>query len=396
MKGVSPFLLAVWLPSTSFGQESLSKGIPSDAGSPDAPVLFCIGMHIEPHGGGMSKLVKSGIQGNGPGARGGKGYKDVAFFRRHAADIRTVAEIVEAHQGKLTIQAQTPFTQTAAELKEMILGEMEKRGHEIALHFHEDAHMGRTVNDLTVETWTAVLKEEIEWIRKAGGQKIRYWSGGNLYPGVLEAAVGAKLNVMGDYKNPKSQESDPKLLTVFPWRPSKGPKDNDVGEFAKHSAAGKVIYLPSGLFGKTNYGGRRRSEEAGGDAKYFDFLTEGLEASLRAARKDRVNVFHITVHAGEFKGRGGKPFAVISEWLTKVIDPLVRDRKARWATFTEMADEFLQWEKGHPNVDPRETGMAPRPHAETARRRPNLSDDVPESPAREIGAGPFPLSEDPV
>ncbi len=346
-------VLAALLPALpdSPGQENsaaLSKKVADDAGSPEAPLLFCVGMHIEPHGGSAG----------GPASRGGKGYKDPAFVRRHAQDIRTVADLVEAHQGKLTIQAQTPFTQTAAEAKETVLGEMEKRGHEIALHFHEDAHLGRTANDLPVEKWTAVMNEEIEWIRKAGGQKIRYWSGGNLYPGVLEAARGAKLSILGDYKNPKSQNSDPKLLTVFPWRPAKGPRENDVSDFAKHDVDGKIVYLPSGAFGKTDYAGRRRSEDAGGDAKYFDFLTEGLEASLRAARKDRVNVFHITIHAGEFKGRG-KPFAVISEWLTKVIAPLVRDGRVRWATFSEMADAFLKWEKEHPGVAPRETGMAP-------------------------------------
>lgn len=283
-------------------------------------------MHIEPHG-----------------LREGRGYKDAAFVRRHAADIRTVADLVEAHHGKLTIQAQTPFTQTAVETGDKILGEMERRGHEIGLHFHEDAHLGRAVNDLSVERWTATMKEEIDWIRKAGAEKIRYWSGGNLYPGVLEAAQGAGLDVMGDYKNPRSQQSDPKLLTIFPWRPAKGPKENDLTDFARHDPAGKIVYLPSGAFGKTDYASRRRSEDAGGDAKYFDFLTEGLQASLRAVRKDRVNVFHVTIHAGEFKGRG-KPFGVISDWLTNVVDPLVRQGKVRWATFSEMADAYVRSE----------------------------------------------------
>lgn len=340
MKHLTAYLMVLATFPAQDSSSVLSKKVPEDAGSSEAPLLLCIGMHIEPHG-----------------LQQGRGYKDAAFFRRHAADIRTVADLVEAHHGKLTIQAQTPFTQTAVETGDKILGEMEKRGHEVGLHFHEDAHLGRAVNELPAERWTAEMKEQIEWIRKAGAENIRYWSGGNLYPDLLKAAQGAKLSVMGDYKNPKNQQSDSKLLTVFPWRPAKGPRENDVSDFAKHDAGGKIVYLPSGAFGKSDYAGKRRSEDAGGDAKYFDFLTEGLEASLRAARKDRVNVFHITVHAGEFKGRGN-PFAVIAEWLTEVVDPLVRKGKVRWATFSEMADAFVKWEKEHPGVAPRETGMA--------------------------------------
>ncbi|MCS6860741.1 MAG: hypothetical protein NZT92_10535 [Abditibacteriales bacterium] len=46
---------------------------------------------------------------------------------------------------------------------------------------------------LPFEQWVAVMKEEIDWLKKAGATRIRYWSGGNLYPNVLEAASRATL-----------------------------------------------------------------------------------------------------------------------------------------------------------------------------------------------------------
>jgi len=185
---------------------------------------------------------------------------------------------------------------------------LEERGHEIALHFHEDAHLGRNGGSLPVETWAKVMQEEIDWIKKAGATRVSYWSGGNLYPGVLDAAAQAGLDVMSDYKNPRTQKDDERLLSVQPWRPAAGPVEGDLAGFAAHGPDGKIICLPNGVFERVDHSAMRRSADTGGDYPYFDALTRGLELSLKAARPDRVNVFHITVHAGEFRGgRGPDP-----------------------------------------------------------------------------------------
>ena len=338
----------------------LSGRIAADAGSAEAPLLFGIGMHIEPHGATPSALVgPSSAQGlprrDGPGFRRGPDYHIRPFFRRDVEHLRLLASIVEKHGGKLTVQGQTPFTRVAVESGETVFAELEERGHEIGLHFHEDAHLGRGGATLPVKTWAAVIKEEIELLREAGATRVRFWSGGNLYPGVLEAAARAGLEIMGDYKNPRTQQSDERLLTVSPWRPTGGPRETDLSEFARHNPKGEIVFLPSGVFGRADYASARRSAKMGGDWGYFDLLTDGLERSLLTARQDRVNVFRITVHPGEFRGRRGEgPFAVIDEWLGQVVDPLVKAGKVRWATFSEMADAFIEWEKEHPGVDPRQ------------------------------------------
>ncbi len=194
------------------------------------------------------------------------------------------------------------------------------------------------------------MSEEIGIIRDAGGQTIRYWSGGNLYPGLLQAASAAGLSVMSDYKNPRTQTTDPRLLAVNPWRPAGGPSADSLDDFVRHDPNGPIIYLPDGIFADTDFAARK----AQGDAAYFDAMTEGLELSLRAARPDRVNVFHLTVHPGEFRGLDAKaPFGVVDRWLAQVVDPLVRDGRVRWATFGAMADAFIDWERNHPGIDPR-------------------------------------------
>jgi hypothetical protein len=344
----------------------LSRGVATNAGSSNAPLLFCIGMHIEPFGATPSKLLSDAAPSSqrpaaapkvggfgGPGGRQGPSYNTEFFFRKHCSEIREVAGIVERAGGRLTVQAQTPFTSQCGTNGEKILGEIEASGHAVALHLHKDAHLGRNCERLPAETWAAVMGEEIDLLRRGGAKSVRYWSGGNLYRGVLDTAARAGLDVMSDHKNPRQQQTDARLLAINPWRPAGGPTETDLEQFTRHDPKGKIIYLPDGMFSRADHAAMRRSEQAGGDWKHFDFLTEGLEMSLRAARPDRVNVFHFTIHAGEFRGRTGPPFAVIEAWLKEVLAPLVKSGKVKWATFPEMADVFAKWEKANAGVDPR-------------------------------------------
>ena len=181
-------------------QENLTRSISSDAGDPQAPILFCIGIHIEPFGATVSSLVgdRALAPKEGMYARPAGDYNNAEYFRRHVEEIRKMAQIVQKHGGKMTVQAQTAFTRVCYEKNEKILEELKFKGHEIALHFHEDAHLGKNCNELEPGLWTAVMKEEIGWLKKAGAGQVNYWSGGNIYPHILEAASNAGLWVMSD------------------------------------------------------------------------------------------------------------------------------------------------------------------------------------------------------
>lgn len=325
-------------------QENLTRSISSDAGDPQAPILFCIGIHIEPFGATVSSLVgdRALAPKEGMYARPAGDYNNAEYFRRHVEEIRKMAQIVQKHGGKMTVQAQTAFTRVCYEKNEKILEELKFKGHEIAIHFHEDAHLGKNCNELEPGLWTAVMKEEIGWLKKAGAGQVNYWSGGNIYPHILEAASNAGLWVMSDYKNPRKQETDESLLSIHPWRPAGEPNEGNVSEFSRHDPAGKIIYLPDGIFKSADF----KERKAGGTAAFLDYLTDGLERSLRAAKKERVNVFHITLHPGELKGPKGND--ILDTWLTQVIDPLVKQGKLKWATFSEMADKYVSWEKANP------------------------------------------------
>jgi len=328
------------------------------AGELSEPVLlFGIGMHIEPLG--------RTAQGYGGG---GVDYRQGPLFERHVQDTLAVARIVEGHGGRMTVQAQSPFTQVAIERGNTILRDLEAQGHEIALHFHEDAHLGRDPERLPVQAWCTVMQEEISYIQRAGSQKkIRYWSGGNLYTGIVEAASCAGLDVMSDWKNPRTQRTDLSLVGVHPWRPAGGPSETDLSKFATHDPNGKIIFLPEGAYDPEKFKNNNAIIARGGDQAWFEVIREALERSLESAKADRVNVFHFTVHPGEFRGNPTRPFGVIEDFLTNVVNPLVKAGEVRWATFSQMADEFIAWEKAHPGVDPRSASLSAQPPLPTER-----------------------------
>ncbi len=302
--------------------------------APPPVLLFTIGIHIEPLG------------ETAQGYKGGKGnYNAPGLLQKHANDMDLLASIVESHGGVMTIQTQSPFTTAAIANNNTILADLAARGHEIGLHFHEDAHLGKNPERLRGEEWCAIMQEEIGYIQQASGvERVRYWSGGNLYPDLFLAASCAGLDVNSDWKNPKTQSTPLELVGVNPWRPSGGTDGEDLTAFTTHDPNGPVIFLPEGQYDQENFASMRRSQESGGDQAYFDYLAESLYASLEAAQPGMVNVFHFTVHPGEFRGDPARPFEVIDKFLTEVVDPLVAEGRVQWATYSQMADLYIQWE----------------------------------------------------
>jgi hypothetical protein len=335
-------LLAFLLSSCAWAPVA-SQSMSSSQTSGKAVLLFGIGMHIEPQG-----TTHQGFSRN-------KGdYNNLDYFKKGVEAIRAVADIVAGHNGRMTIQAQSPFNDVVIASHDLVLSDLAKAGHEMALHFHEDAHLGKNSSSLSVNRWCEVMKEEIALIKQASGvSTIRYWSGGNLYTDLFAAAECAGLDVNSDWKNPQTQSTDASMIGIHPWRPAGGTNGSDFNLISTHDPAGAVIFLPEGQYDRGNFASMRRSKNSGGDQAYFDYLKQSLLASVAAAEAGKVNVFHFTVHPGEFRGSPAHPFEVIDQFLKNVVDPLVTEGKVQWATFSQMADAYQAWEVAHPGQDMR-------------------------------------------
>jgi hypothetical protein len=239
------------------------------------------------------------------------------------------------------VQVQSPFIDYAPQY-DNVIGELSARGHEIALHFHEDAHLGRSADALPPDRWIAVVNAQIDKIKALGVERVRMWSGGNLYPHMLEVAAATGIDVKADWKDPATQLSDPRLKLTTPWRPAGSPNGTDVAAFARHDPNGLMIFLPPGItdpFGSIS------------DAVHADprppealqqFWSDGLAGSLSAAAQtpDATHTFHMTLHPGELQLNRLGGDTTLEQWLTREIDPLVLSGKVRWATYSQMADVY--------------------------------------------------------
>jgi hypothetical protein len=258
--GGAAALVLVGCDETMVPAPAPTGGIPAGGSQGEgglAVLRFTIGVHIEPFGTTAQGASASGPRGND--------YRSGGLFDRHVQDLKAVAAMVKAHGGRLTVQAQSPFTSVAIDRGSRVLEELAAEGHEIALHLHEDAHLGKASSSLPVERWCEVLTEEIALVRQASGvERIRYWSGGNLYPDMYEAAVCAGLDVNSDWKNPSMQSTPLELTGIHPWRPAGGTDGRDFSSFGQHDANGKVVFLPEGLYDQENFASARRSEDARG------------------------------------------------------------------------------------------------------------------------------------
>ncbi len=326
---------------------------PEPAG--DQPVLlFGIGVHIEPFGAQVSPIaIETGARSRtlDPNQMD---YNRRPNFERHVEDLLNLAATVEEHGGLLTVQAQTAFTTSAIRFENTILSDFEDSGHEIGLHFHENVHLGNGDENLSPDVWTAVMQEQIEFIHRSGVEDpIRYWSGGNLYPQVLQAAANAGLSINSDWKNPNTQSTPELLMGIHPWQPAGGTNGEDISAFATHDSDGSVIFLPGGIIDPVVFANKNLIKQEEGLEGWLDVLEDSLLASLEAVQSDRVNVFHFTVHPGEFVGDPHAPYELLADFLDDVIDPLVAAGRIQWATFSQMADAFEEWEADYPAVDPR-------------------------------------------
>lgn len=317
-------------------------------------LLFGIGVHIEPFGAQVSSIaIEAGARPRtlDPNQMD---YTRRPDFERHVEDLLNLAAAVELHNGLLTVQAQTAFTTSAIRFENSILSDFEDIGHEIALHFHENVHFGNGDENLSPDVWTAVMQEQIDLIHRAGvDTPTNCWSGGNLYPQVLQAAANAGLSINSDWKNPNTQSTPELLMGIHPWRPAGGTDGEDVAAFATHDPEGPVIFLPGGFVDPVAFANKNLIKQEEGLEGWLDVLEEALLSSLDAVRSDRVNVFHFTAHPAEFVGDPNDPYAMLADFLDDVIDPLVASGKLQWATFSHMADAFEAWEADHPEVDPR-------------------------------------------
>ncbi|MFZ5482003.1 MAG: hypothetical protein ACOZNI_34905 [Myxococcota bacterium] len=147
------------------------------------------------------------------------------------------------------------------------------------------------------------------------------------------------------YKDPDTQ-AGLALAYAQPWRPPDGAGTENPDAFATHDAAGPLVYLPGAPVREVDH------------ARVPDFSSRVLSQALAHTRTGFVNTWYFVLHVDDFgpsdeDGRDayladGSLEGDLAEWdraLADVIDPLVSDGLVEYATPTQMARAWLDWEE---------------------------------------------------
>jgi hypothetical protein len=140
-------------------------------------------------------------------------YRNEAYFRAQLKSLEKFTTMLEKHGAKLTLQAQKPFTDSSAKYRN-VLPELEKRGHEIATHFHEDVWVKTSDSREKRKQALLSMKQSVDSLGVANLTLCGGWQ----WNDISEIAQEVGFKYLDNYKNPKTQKGLTQNLTVFPYR----------------------------------------------------------------------------------------------------------------------------------------------------------------------------------
>lgn len=312
-RGGASYFDDVAMASTTSSNTGNFKIAPKPELAPDGTkLLFSIVMHIEPHSGGRNP-----------------DYRDEKYFRIQADSLRKFCALLEKHGAKLTIQAQSPFTDSCKKWDNP-LPELERNGHEIATHFHEDAWVKNTDTKENRKAALAKIKKSVDDL---GVEKNLTLCGGWQWDDLGEIASSIGFKYVDNYKNPKTQMGLSHNFTVFPQRIS----DKDVKTV---DPMGKILYVPEGYWADQK---KIASIPPNPTTEDFDRITQMFNASFPKLELGKVCTANFVMHLSDFNpANTEKTLTLYDEYLTKIVDPMAKIGLIQYSKISESGKLFEQ------------------------------------------------------
>lgn len=289
-------LLLSWqgLVGNSLAVEGISFSMPiyPELADPGTQLRFSITCHVEPLEGGKVP-----------------DYRDESYFKAQVQSLRKFTAMLEKHGAKLTLQVQRPFTDSLMKW-DNLLPELEKKGHEIGTHFHED-HWVKT--KAPKEERLQALREMKASVDQLGVHNVGL-CGGWQWSDIGELAYEAGYRYMDNYKNAKTQLGLDRNHTVFPYRMKGGP-----------------VYIPEGVWLT-----HRNALPPNATAEDFDRVSLMVNFSLVDLVPDQVCTANLVMHLSDFTPRNEEALINLYDaYLGEVLDPVVRRGLIQYSTISE-------------------------------------------------------------
>lgn len=260
---------------------------------------------------------------------------DEGKWSRRGLVLESLAERLAAHGARLTVQPEATFVRGALTWDPAWFDRMEALGTDWSVHLHDE--------DGGAEGVEAAARDARRAFEEAGRTVTDLNGGFGVGPWArLEAAGFRSLSA---YKNADTQQGLP-LGYAQPWRPADGTTSADEAAFGVHDPAGPLVYLPGMAVREADH------------ARLADFGDRVLSQALAHTRAGFVQSWYFLDHVDAFgpsededalaawleAGELAAELDLVERLFSDVLDPEVAAGRVRYASPTEVAAEFLEWE----------------------------------------------------
>lgn len=260
---------------------------------------------------------------------------EAARWSRRGLVLESLAERLAAHGARLTVQPDSTFVRGALAWDPAWFDRMEALGTDWSAHLHDEAGGAEGVEAAARDARRAFEEAGRTVTDLNGGFGVGPWAR-------LEAAGYRSLSA---YKNADTQLGL-SLGYAQPWRPADGTTSADEAAFATHDPEGPLVYLPGMAVREADH------------ARLADFGDRVLSQALAHTRSGWVQSWYFLDHVDAFgpsddedalaawleAGELTAELDLVERLFTEVLDPEVAAGRVRYATPTELAGEFLEWE----------------------------------------------------
>lgn len=269
--------------------------------------------------------------------------QDSSFVERsdrwsaRARVIEGLSGTLAAHSARLGFQPHATFVRGAATWDDAWIPARTDDGVGWSVHIHGEDD-GESLEIAVREGRDALRDAGIQVDDINGGFRTAEWS--------LLRDVGYQS--LSAYKDPADQ-GGLALEYAQPWRPPDGAGAEEPAAFATHDDAGPLVYRPGASVREADH------------PRVAEFASRVLSQTLAHTRTGFANTWYLVLHVDDFgpideDGRAtylsdGSLERDLAEWdraLADVIDPLASDGLVAYATPTQMAQAYLDWEQACP------------------------------------------------
>jgi len=243
-------------------------------------------------------------------------------------------DLANKHKVKLTFFVSESFAKKALEREVTEFASWADQGHEVALLFYPEQYFGveqKLLDGIPYGSWLRGLHEGQVQAEELCDCTVSTWNGGESFSRLFDVGYDLNFTAYADLQST--------FLVAEPWTPGSG---GGIDALKIFNPLNSIVYIPSGVY--PAHCDEPSSVAVPFSKTGFTFLTKALYSTMESAAIDRVNVFQAVLDFSSF-GQADKEqgFKAWEEWMTSVLDPLLRQQSVLSSSSKKVSDKYFSW-----------------------------------------------------